>query len=76
MEYKYGQQFGDFLVAATPSGDSVILEVTRDGGESVFHFDPAEAEKIGRALVAVAYAARPALVIDSIDAYLSTVEVA
>ncbi len=67
MEHRYWNEFGKILVAATPNGDSVIFDVTHYSGENIkyaavaFHFDPAYAEKIGRALVAAAHAAWPAL---------------
>jgi hypothetical protein len=67
MEHKYWQHIGNALVAATPSGDSVIFDVSQYNVENVkysvvgFHFDAADAEKIGRALIFAAHAARPAL---------------
>jgi hypothetical protein len=68
MEHKYWQNIGNALVAVSPIADIVIFNVTHSSGENIkhanvsFHFDAADAEKIGRALVAAAHAARPALV--------------
>ncbi len=67
MAHKFWQQFGNVLVAATPSGDRVARHVKQYDGRNfvynsfLFYLHPADAEKVGRALVAAAHAARPAL---------------
>ncbi len=67
MEHRYWNKFGDITVVATPNGDSVIFGVTHYSDENfkyaigAFHFNPADAKKIGHALVAAAHAAMPEL---------------
>jgi hypothetical protein len=67
MEHRHWPNIGNVLVAATPSGDSVIFDVSQYNVDKVkysvvgFYFNAADAEKIGRALIFAAHAARPAL---------------